>query len=245
MSLWSFIRHLFGLTIAVVGAAIDAALRHVAGKTSHAQRAEWLHRWCAFLLRRLSVDLAKVGELPASGLIVCNHLSYLDIIVFAALAPCVFVSKREVRKWPIFGLFAALAGTIFVDRSQPALARASVAEMQDTLRTGTRIVLFPEGTSTGGDRVLPFKPALFESAVETQQVITAAYLKYEVARGKASEIACYWGEMTFFPHLLRLMFQHRVVAHIRFAAAGRIYADRKQAATELQEQVVQLGQTAV
>jgi 1-acyl-sn-glycerol-3-phosphate acyltransferase len=245
LSLWAFIRHFFGLTVAVIGAATDAALRGLAGKTSHAERAAWLHRWCAFLLRRLSVNLHQIGKLPASGLIVCNHLSYLDIIVFSALAPCAFVSKREVRKWPVFGLFAAIAGTIFVDRSLPALARASIEEMQATLRAGSRVVLFPEGTSTGGDRVLPFKPALFESAVETRQAITAAYLRYEVAEGEAAQIACYWGDMTFLPHLLRLMFQRRVVAHIRFADTGHIYPDRKRAAVESQEQVVRLGQSAV
>jgi 1-acyl-sn-glycerol-3-phosphate acyltransferase len=245
LSLWAFIRHFFGLAAAVIGAATDATLRALAGKTSHAQRAEWLHRWCAFLLRRLSIDLQQSGELPARGLIVCNHLSYLDIIVFSALAPCAFVSKSEVRRWPIFGLFAAIAGTIFVERSQPARAHASVTEMQETLRTGTRVVLFPEGTSTGGDRVLPFKPALFESAVETQQPITAAHLRYEVASGTPAQVACYWGEMTFFPHLLRLMFQRQVVAHIRFAATGQVYPDRKRAALELHEHVTQLAETAV
>lgn len=245
MSLWAFIRHFFGVAVAVIGAATDAVFRALAGKKAHAERARWLHRWCAFMLRRLSIDLLKTGELPASGLIVCNHLSYLDIIVFSALAPCAFVAKREVRQWPIFGLFAAIAGSIFVDRSQPALAHASVLEMQETLRSGTRVVLFPEGTSTGGDKVLPFKPALFESAIETEQPITAAHLRYEVASGDPKEIACYWGEMTFLPHLLRLMFQPRVVAHIRFAATGQVYPDRKRAASELQEQVVRLSQSAV
>lgn len=242
MNVWAFAKHFVGLTVAVAGAATDAVLRAIAGKNSHAERAAWLHRWCAFLLRRLSIDLKVCGRIPDRGLIVCNHLSYLDIIVFSALAPCAFVSKREVRAWPIFGLFAAIAGTIFVDRSRPALAQKSVEEMQATLNSGVRVVLFPEGTSTGGDTVLPFKPALFESAIETQQPITAAHLRYKPDGGDASRLVCYWGEMTFLPHLLRLMGESHVLAVIQIDSWSKIFNDRKNAAIQLQQRVEALHQ---
>jgi 1-acyl-sn-glycerol-3-phosphate acyltransferase len=232
------------MTVAVCGAAADALVRAALGKNSHTDRALWLHRWCAFLLRQLSVDLCVHGSMPSSGLLVSNHLSYLDILVFSALSPCAFVSKKEVRSWPIFGLFATIAGTIFVDRSRPQLARRSVEEMQQTLAAGVSVVLFPEGTSTHGETVLPFKPALFESAVETQHPITAAYLSYSIHRGDAAEIVCYWGEMTFFPHLLRLMAEPRVEVGIRFAGSATAFDDRKLAATTLREEVLRLAQMA-
>jgi 1-acyl-sn-glycerol-3-phosphate acyltransferase len=232
------------MAVAVCGAATDAVIRAVLGKNSHAHRAHWLHRWCAFLLRRLSVDLSVKGCMPASGLIVSNHLSYLDILVFSALAPCAFVSKREVRNWPLFGLFATIAGTIFVDRSRPQLAQKSVQEIQQTLVSGVSVVLFPEGTSTHGETVLPFKPALFESAVETKQFITAAYLSYSVDNGDPAQTVCYWGEMTFLPHLLRLMAQPRVAVEIRFADSGKSFTDRKLAASTLRDEVLRLAQRA-
>jgi lyso-ornithine lipid O-acyltransferase len=242
MRVWSFLKHIIGLSIAVVGAGADALWRALLGKKSHPERAAWLHRWCAFLLRRLSVELQVIGTLPGQGLIVSNHLSYLDIIVFSALAPCAFVSKREVRKWPVFGLFAAIAGTIFVDRSKPALAQKSVEEMQATLNSGVRVVLFPEGTSTGGETVLPFKPALFESAIETQQPITAAHLRYFVPDGDASRLVCYWGEMTFVPHLLRLMCESHVLVTIRIDETSEVFSDRKVAALRLQQRLLDLHQ---
>jgi 1-acyl-sn-glycerol-3-phosphate acyltransferase len=195
------------------------------------------------LLRRLSIDITLHGEIPTSGLIVSNHLSYLDILVFSALAPCAFVSKKEVRKWPVFGFFAAIAGTIFVDRSRPQLAQNTVEEMQEALRSGVRVVLFPEGTSTGGDKVLPFKPTLFESAVETQQLVTAARIAYRLEQKDPANIACYWGDMTFAPHLLRLLAERRVIAAIRFDERSQVFADRKTAAEKLHQAVVLLART--
>jgi 1-acyl-sn-glycerol-3-phosphate acyltransferase len=244
LSIWPFIKHSFGMTIAVCGAAADAFVRSVQGKTSHRDRAEWLHRWCAFLLRRLSINLSVHGQIPASGLIVSNHLSYVDILVFSALAPCAFVSKSEVRKWPIFGFFAKISGTVFVDRSRPQLAQQSVEEIQQVLAAGVSVVLFPEGTSTHGETVLPFKPALFESAVETKLPITAAHLRYSAQRGDAAQIVCYWGEMTFLPHLLRLMAQQEIDAHVSYARNGSVFNDRKLAATSLRDEVLRLSQMA-
>lgn len=241
MSLWAFVKHSIGLGAAIVGSGANACVRSLAGKRSHADRAQWLHRWCAFLMRRLSIELRMNGEFPARGLIVSNHLSYLDILVFAALAPCAFVAKKEVRRWPVFGFFAAVGGTIFVDRSRPHLAQQSVAEMREALEAGVRVVLFPEGTSTGGDRVLPFKPALFESAIETQQPISAAYLAYEVENADPAQVACYWGEMTFAPHLLRLLAEPHVMASVRFNPALKPFTDRKTAARDLHQLVVGLA----
>lgn len=183
--------------------------------------------------------------MPQKGLVVSNHLSYLDILVFAALAPCAFVSKKEVRRWPVFGLLAAIGGTVFVDRSKPGLAAQSVTEMKQTLDAGVRLLLFPEGTSTGGDTVLPFKPALFESAIDTGQPITAARLKYKLDSADASQVICYWGEMTFVPHLLRLMREKEVRAFVIFDDAGQVFSDRKSAASALHSRVSALGGTAM
>lgn len=245
MHLLSFIRHGLGIAVSVIGALSHALWRALRGRNSHADRAQWLHRWCAFMLRQLSIDIRTVGTFPAQGLIVSNHLSYLDIPVYSALAPCAFVSKSEVRKWPVFGLLAAIAGSIFVDRSRPALAHLSVAEMQQTLSSGVRVVLFPEGTSTAGDQVLPFKPALFESAVETGQPITAAHLRYAVDDGDATQEVCWWGGISFLPHLLRLMGKRRVQVTVQFDSMSERFTDRKQAAAALQTRVVALHQATV
>src|SRR5215471_485056 len=81
-------------------------------------RAAWLHDWCRFACRVLGVRITTRGSMPTSGLLVSNHLSYLDIIVFSSIQRCVFVAKHEVATWPLFGWLARFAGTIFVDRER-------------------------------------------------------------------------------------------------------------------------------
>src|SRR5258708_39927049 len=110
--------------------------------------AAWLQSSSRCLLRVFRVETQFTGDIPSSGLLVCNHLGYLDILVLSALAPCVFVAKSEVKHWPIFGWFARKAGTVFVHREQRAQARQTVDQIETALQTGALVVLFPEGTSS-------------------------------------------------------------------------------------------------
>src|SRR5437764_14423329 len=132
--------------------AFDAALQFLylkmRGRVSETQRAEWLHRTCKRLLRRLRIPVEHVGEIPADGLIVANHLSYLDILALSALAPFVFIAKKEVRSWAIFGWMATTAGTLFVDRERKLDTGKVNESVGEALAAGMRVVLFPEGTST-------------------------------------------------------------------------------------------------
>jgi 1-acyl-sn-glycerol-3-phosphate acyltransferase len=211
------------------------------GPVSLPQRARWLHNSCRTGLRRLRIPVTVDGTFPARGLLISNHLSYLDILIYSSLSPCVFVSKKEVRSWPIFGRMASMAGTVFIDRSRSADARRVNFEMQNALACGAVVVLFPEGTSSDGSAVLPFRPALFEGAIGVGEPVTPAHLRYQVADGAPESDVCYWGSMTFFPHLLRLLSRRGVRALIRFAPAPRKYDDRKTAAQETHESVLDLG----
>src|SRR5207249_11430411 len=157
------------------------------------------------------------GNIPSSGLLVSNHLSYLDVLVLAALSPCTFVAKREVKHWPVFGWFARLAGTVFVQRERPAQAAIAAGEIEAPLRTGVLVVLFPEGTSSGGDTILPFKSSLLEPAVQRTCPITAGLIQYELAEGDAREEVCYWRDMTMVPHLLNLLSKRSIRAFLSFA----------------------------
>ena len=145
-------------------------------------RAGWLQSSSRRVLRVFRVEAKTTGNIPASGLLVCNHLSYLDILVLAALAPCIFVAKHEVKHWPVFGWFAKLAGTVFVHREQRAQTGSTVRRIDAALRTGALLVLFPEGTSSGGQTVLPFKSSLLEPATRQPHSLTAGFLRYELGR---------------------------------------------------------------
>lgn len=96
------------------------------------------------------------------GLLVSNHLSYVDVLVIGAITPAIFVSKNEARHWPVFGALARLAGTIFVRRDKRTDVARLAAEIKNALDAGVLVVLFPEGTSSAGARVLPFKSALLQ-----------------------------------------------------------------------------------
>jgi len=203
-------------------------------------RAAWLHRGCGLALRRLNIRVVVEGEFPANGLIVANHLSYLDILVYSSIAPCVFVSKIEVREWPIFGKLADAAGTVFVDRARTVDVHRVKDEMQSALADGVVVVLFPEGTSTNGSEVLPFKPALLQSAVESELPFHASYLRYTASVGDVANDVCWWGNEDFSPHFFRLLQCRDIVANVRFADMPRNFTDRKEAAVEMRASIISL-----
>ncbi len=167
-------------------------------------RALWLHRWSRLACRLLGLRLTIEGALPRAGFLVSNHLSYLDIIALSALQPCVFVAKREVARWPIFGWLALAAGTIFVHRTRRLAAAESARQIREALAEGCLVVLFPEGTSSDGSLVLPFKSALLQPAFDAGRPTSAAAIRYRVEDGTAADEVCYWGDATLVPHLVNL-----------------------------------------
>src|SRR6266516_4364517 len=155
-------------------AEIMAVILFVGQERRLAARTEWLHRWCRFACRVLGIRVTTHGAMPRSSLLVCNHLSYLDIIVLSSIRPCIFVAKRDVAGWPLFGWLARAGGTIFVDREHRLSSSAVVDLVQDAIASGSVVVLFPEGTSSDGTTVLPFKSTLLESAVQLRCPVASA-----------------------------------------------------------------------
>lgn len=222
-------------------AAIMFAVMRLRGRVSPQQRAEWLQGVCGRTLRRVAVEVRYEGEIPSGGLIVANHLSYADILALSSLTPCAFIAKKQVRSWPIFGWIAATAGTLFVDRERKMETAAFNQQLDEALRSGLRVVLFPEGTSSDGSTVLPFRPPLFEPAIASAVAITPAWIGYEASSGSVANDICYWGNMTLVPHLFRLFAIRKVSAKIRFGEPIRGMQERKLAAETTRNAVVRLG----
>jgi lyso-ornithine lipid O-acyltransferase len=210
-------------------------------KPTQLDRSQWLHRRCTRALRRLGVEVTVEGPLPARGLVVSNHLSYLDILMFSAAVPCVFVSKSEVGSWPLVGLLTRLSGTILVNRQRRTQTVAVRHEMEQSLQAGVPVILFAEGTSTDGSHVLPFRTALFEPAVSLGLTVTPARIAYSLEGGSVAMDVCYWGDMTLMPHVLKLFAKGKLVGHIRFSSKPAIYRDRKEAAVLAREEVLALA----
>ena len=201
-----------------------------------------LHALCRRLTRILAIEISVTGDVPAAGLIVSNHLGYVDILVLSAVAPVSFVSKKEVRSWPVFGWFARRTYTIFVDRGRRQGVGESVSEIEVALRAGRLVVLFPEGTSTGGASVLPFRSSLLASA----DTATPAALAYRInpVEGGAADRVCYWKNHSMGPHLVGLLGCRRIQAFVRFGQGLGPQSDRKKFTESLQIEVEGLHRQA-
>jgi 1-acyl-sn-glycerol-3-phosphate acyltransferase len=204
-----------------------------------AERAEWMQVSCALVLRRLSISLRTEGPLPTSGLIVSNHLSYFDILLHASAGPRIFVSKAEVRSWPMFGWLARCGGTIFIVRGTRSGATEAAIGIEYALRSGVMVVLFPEGTSTDGTTLLPFHPFLFEPAVDAEALVTASALSYESDGAEECDL-CYYGDKNFTTNLLDVLGHKKIHARLRFDSRPRVYYNRRQAANDTWERVARL-----
>ena len=225
---------LFGIAFIVV------LLRH-GGKIPQRARSRWL-QWCSRrTLRVFSVQFESRGPCPQTGLLVCNHLTYLDILVLDALTPAVFVSKSEVKNWPVFGWFAKRSGTLFVDRTRRSDVTRMNAEIDRTLASGNVLVLFPEGTSWNSREILPFKSSLLEPIVGAKHPLSVGRITYALDDGSVEQDVCYWGEMTFLSHFLKLMTKRHIHARVTFAPVAQPATDRKELARQLHAEVVHLG----
>lgn len=212
----------------------------VPAKSKRKARSVWLNMCCRRHLKIFGYAGNISGEIPSSGLLVSNHLSYLDILVICSNAPSVFVSKADVRRWPLFGWLAALAGTVFIERERRSHVGAVNQEIQSALDEGILVVIFPEGTSSDGETALPFRSSLLEPALRGGHEISTAWLHYELDDGDAKQEVCYWGDHSFFPHLINLLGKKSVRATLRFGKFQRTTDDRKQLAGELREAVLAL-----
>jgi len=215
-------------------------LRLKRGRTlSLRDRAAWLHRACALIVKRLSMKASASGFIPASGLIVSNHLSHLDILLYAAVMPCIFVSKSEVLSWPMFGILARCGGTIFVERSRRHGVGDPAASIASALTAKIPVVLYPEGTSSDGSTVLRFHSSFLQPAIATATPVIPAAIAYSVTGGAEVDL-CYYGDITFFPHLMSVLEHNSVEARIMFSDGRPVYTDRKAAAMAAWSEVVAL-----
>lgn len=208
--------------------------------------APWCNRWSQKVLRAvMRVSGCRVearGTVPSSGLLVANHVSYLDVGAIGSLAPCCFVAKSEVRQWPLVGWLGARGGTIFVRRADRTGAAAQVEELRRALGAGGTVVLFAEGTSSDGRQVLPFGSSLLQAAIEAGVPVAPVSVRYRVPPpADAATDACWWGDMKLLPHLLHLWSLPWTAVSVSFGAARMPGADRKAEARRLQREVAAMA----
>ena len=203
----------------------------------------WVQGVCRLVLACIGIGWARRGTpMRGPGAVVANHSSWLDILVYNAAMPVFFVSKAEVRGWPGINILTAVTNTHFVVRD-PKLAQAQAAEFAARVRAGHRLLFFPEGTSSDGRRVLPFKATLFQGfldpALPPGLAIQPATAIYQAPPGADPRFYGWWADMDLGPHLLTVLAAPRqgrvsVILHPPVPVAGR---DRKALAAETETAV--------
>ncbi len=185
--------------------------------------------WARVLVRIIGVKIHSQNDAPRGPfLLVCNHLSYLDIIVLQAQLDCTFVAKREVATWPLLGLIVRSVGTIFIERRIGRHIQTTLDEIQKTIQQGSGVVLFAEGTSTNGQAVLRFKSSLLDCAARERTPVRYASISYSVPPGETpvEESVCWWGDMTFMDHLFRMLQMPRIEANVVYGVEAIADDDR-------------------
>jgi 1-acyl-sn-glycerol-3-phosphate acyltransferase len=231
------IRRAVALVLALGLSIVRYWLLRLQGPLTLEKRALWVSQSCRGILSIVGIRLQMEGTPPARGLVVCNHLSYLDILIISSVMPCFFVSKIEVGGWPFFGKAARVGGTIFLDRSSLSSANSVAAQMAERLQGPMPVLLFPEGTSTDGSSVLRFHARLIDPATSAGVPITAAAVRYEIEDGTPEEKLCWVGETLFLTHLLRTLSTPGFKARVCFGEP-RTYPDRRTASQATHAEVI-------
>lgn len=200
----------------------------------------WLRHWARTSAAVVGLRIASQGPPPKPPFfLVCNHLSYLDIVVLLSLVDGRFLAKSEIARWPVMGLLARTTGTLFIERTRPRDLARVLPAVTDRLDAGAGVIVFPEGTSTRGDAVLPFKPGIFEVAVRTSIPVSCAALRYRTPPHSppAHLSVCWWGDTPFVGHFFRLLALPRIEATVAFGGQPITAGDRKALAARAQEAV--------
>lgn len=212
-------------------------------------RAEWLHTFCARAMKGMHISVSVVGEFPARGAVIANHLSYLDIVVLAALQPCVFVAKAELAQMPVLGWMTTNSGTVYVERGRGGSAIRASNSMKEAMEAGLPVIFFPEGTTSNGKALLKFHTGLLGQALLARAPMTAAFLRYSLTenneRGVDVSTDVCWGEKPLLSHIFGLLGLHGIHAEVRFGDGPIAFSGdathRKKAAVEAQAAVARLG----
>lgn len=194
-----------------------------------------LKLWARGVCRILNVRVS-VSGIPHPGpvLIASNHIGYLDIAVLASRVPVVFVSKSEVKTWPVLGPFGSSVGTIFLDR-QRLRAMVQVAEsMAECFKQGQSIAIFPEGTTKEKRDISELRPAFFEPALRLNVPIQGVALDYVPLSPRDNRRSVAWfGDDAFLPHFFRLLCRRGWIAKVHFQTPDGLHANRNEAAQSI------------
>ena len=204
---WRLVRaawRLFWMSVCLL-AGLAAALTVMRTLSPNLRRA-LIQTWARWTLRAAGIRVKSTGK-PwiSAGLVLPNHVSWLDILVIDSVAPCSFIAKAEIRSWPLVGLLCDRAGTLFIERGRRHAVHQVLETATEQLRAGGRVAVFAEGTTSDGTVVLPFHANLVEAAVRANCAVQPLALRYEDGSGQRSTAVDFVGATTFAQSLWRVL----------------------------------------
>ena len=207
---------------------------------SAAQQEAHVQAWALAMLDRLALQLVVRGR-PANGpvLLAANHTSWADIVVTHAARHCRFISKADVKQWPIVGTLATAAGTLYISRESSRDAMRVVHHMVECLQAGDVLAVFPEGTTGDGSTLLPFHGNLLQAAIAAKAPVQPVALSFiDAATGARSLAPCFVGDDTLVQSLWRTLRADGVVAVVQFGEPEESHGrSRRQWALDLRETI--------
>lgn len=195
-------------------------IHHRFGRLAPAERQQRVQAWSQQMLRIIGVTVRTGGDAPASGplLLVANHISWLDILVLNAVRPARFVSKADVKRWPLLGTLITGAGTLYIERESRRDAMRVVHHMVEALREGDVLAVFPEGTTGDGRELLPFHANVLQAPIAAPAPVQPVALAYlDAATGQRSDAPTYIGDTTLMTSLWRTFSSPPLVAAVQLA----------------------------
>jgi len=203
----------------MLGVAIAAIALPLAGNARKAKLIRW---WCRGLLAAFNMRVVSLGQVPADDarhsntMFIANHISWSDIHALNSIVTLRFIAKSEIRDWPVFGYLVSRANTLFIDRNIRRDAKRTIDIAVESLQSGDNLCLFPEGTTTDGTSMKPFKSSLIQAAIEAKATIWPVAIRYPHPDGSANIDVAYAGDTTMAESMQNILSQRQPVIELHF-----------------------------
>lgn len=218
----------------LVGIGITALVLPFTKKSWRLALTRW---WCKSLLNCFNIKVTTHGELPdantSNAMFVANHISWVDIHSINSIIPLRFIAKIEVESWPVFGYLVSKSGTLFINRNIRKDAARIIEMTTSSLADGDNVCFFPEGTTTDGTHILPFKSSIVQAAINTNAILFPVAIYYPLHDKKPNIEMAYAGETTMAESMLQVLNLKKPIVELHFLAPINCEGLTRQAATKL------------
>ena len=198
--------------------------------------------WCGGLLRAFHIQVNTFGSLPPAStqgvMFVANHVSWADIHALNSLIPLRFVAKSDIKDWPIFGYLVTKANTLFIDRSKRQAAGRIVETVMDSLKAGDNLCYFPEGTTSDGTHIFPFKSSVLQAAINANSQIWPVAIRYINADGSINTEMAYAGDTSMIDSMKQVIAQKNALVELHFLAPMQAYGRNRRELTDAAFQAI-------